>query len=479
MAEETIRKDSDVTHSAGLRFIMVGALALLMFIPLGLVSDIVQERSRYSDGTIADLSREWGGEQLFSGPLLTIPVTEEVTYDRRREAVDSVTGLTLRDDKGNAIYEHFEETVTETRPPIYLYPDDLDIDVTSRSSLRSRGLFEVPVYTADLGMTFDFDTAQAEAEATETEEVHWDDATLTIFLNANRGLRGEATLAAGGAALDLEPVARGDAERTGIVALTGDPRDRSGYTLDLGVNGAGTFAVAATGRTTRFRMTSDWPDPSFFGDFLPDEREVTAEGFSASWTVPHLARSLPQAGRRYPDAEARAGATMGARFLTPNDFYQKAWRASRYGILFISLTFLTILLLDRAAPRPAHPVQYLMVGLAQSVFILLMVSYAEHIGFGAAYLLAAGATIGLLAVFGATALKLGRKTGLLGGVLVAVYGVLYLILQSEDQAMLAGSTLAFVALALTMWLTRNEEWRGSGLPRSLPWRRPKADPVPA
>ena len=171
---------------------------------------------------------------------------------------------------------------------------------------------------------------------------------------------------------------------------------------------------------------------------------------------------------------------MGARFITPNDFYQKAWRASRYGILFISLTFLTILLLDRTSARPAHPVQYLMVGLAQSVFILLMVSYAEQIGFGAAYLVAAGATIGLLVLFGATALKLGKRTGLLGGALVTVYGVLYLTLRSADHALLAGSTLAFAALALTMWLTRNETWHGPE--RSVGWpfrkgQKPEASAV--
>ena len=212
-------------------------------------------------------------------------------------------------------------------------------------------------------------------------------------------------------------------------------------------------------------MTSDWPDPSFFGSFLPDNTEIARDGFTANWTVPHLARSLPQVSREVPDPSARKIATMQVRYLTPNDFYQKAWRAARYGILFIGLTFLTILLLDRTSERPAHPVQYLMVGLAQSVFILLMVAYAEQIGFAAAYALAAGATIGLLGIFGATALKLGRRTGILVAMLTTVYGVLFLILRSADFALLAGATLAFVALALTMWLTRNEDWGGGDRPR--------------
>ena len=135
-----------MSRSAGLRFIVVSALALLMSLPLNLVSGVVQDRANYSRETISTLSTEWGGEQLFSGPLLTIPVTEEVTYDRRREAVDALTGLTLRDDKGNPIFEHFEETVTEDRQPIYIYADTFDMDDGDRNPdplsrhLRSAGL---------------------------------------------------------------------------------------------------------------------------------------------------------------------------------------------------------------------------------------------------------------------------------------------------------------------------------------------------
>lgn len=466
-------------QSAGLRFIMVGALALLMSLPLSLVSGVVQDRADYSRSTVATLSNEWGGDQLFSGPLLIVPVTEEVTYDRRREAVDALTGLTLRDDKGNAIFEHFEETVTERRPPIHVYPETFDLDMVTETQTRYRGIFDVPVYTADVAMRFGFDLSEADGMLTGQEEAHWDEAELRIFLSSNKALRGEAVLEADGRPLRLEPISS-PAEETGVTARMGDPRDISGYSMSLGINGAQTLAAAATGRTTRFTMKGDWPDPSFYGAFLPDTSGVTDDGFEATWIVPHLARSLPQMTRSYPDTTARKSASMGVRFITPNDFYQKAWRAARYGILFIALTFLTILMLERTANRPAHPVQYLMVGLVQSVFVLLMVAYAEQIGFGPAYVLAAGATIGLLTVFGATALKLGRKTGLLTGVLVAVYGVLFLVLRSADYAFLAGSTLAFVALALTMWLTRNEDWQGPGR-QDGPWsflRRPKRPPVP-
>ena len=461
-------------RSAGVRFIIVGVLALLMFIPLGLVSDVIQERAQYSESTIRDISREWGGAQLMSGPILVVPVTEEVTYERKREAVDPVTGRTLRDEKNYIIYERYEETVTEQRAPVYLYPDRFDLDVTTRSQSRHRGIFSVPVFTADLTLDFNFDMAAANGTLNDEEVPDWSASELHVHLDANRALRGDAVLSAGEARFALEPIPHGDTATTGIFSRIGDPRELGAMSLALSMNGAQHFGAAAVGRLSRMTMTSDWPDPSFFGSFLPDESTITDEGFSATWTVPHLARSLPQTSRETPDLTARKIATMQVRYLTPNDFYQKAWRAARYGILFIALTFLTILLLDRTSERPAHPVQYLMVGLAQSVFILLMAAYAEQIGFTAAYGVAAGATIGLLGLFGATALKLGRRTGLLVAVLIVVYSVLFLILRSADYALLAGTTLAFVALALTMWLTRNEDWGGGDRPR-FRWLR-RADP---
>ena len=447
-------------RSSGLRFIAVGVLALVMFIPLNLVSSIIEDRARYSDQTIDTISREWGGAQLISGPLLVIPVTEDVTFDRRREAVDAVTGLTLTDVKGNPVYEHYQETVTEARSPVYIYPTRLDIDFDTTSSVRHRGIFEVPVYTTAAELVFDFDTDLALGVTHGEEVIHWDDARIDIPLSSNRSLRGEARLMAGDQSLALEPISNGGDNRTGITALTGDPRELGQLALTTTLNGAQSLAATATARTTHVSMTSDWPDPSFYGAFLPDASEISAEGFVASWTVPHLARTLPQVSREYPDTKARNGASMGVRFVTPNDFYQKAYRAARYGILFIGLTFLTILLLDRAGERPVHPVQYLMVGLAQAIFVLLMVAYAEQIGFGAAYLLAAGATIGLLTMFGAVALKLGNRTSVLASMLIVVYAILYLILRSSDFALLAGSTLTFIALAGTMLLTRNEDWHG-------------------
>jgi len=255
----------------------------------------------------------------------------------------------------------------------------------------------------------------------------------------------------------LEPLTR----ESGFRALSGDPRGQGKYTLELGFNGARSLMLVPVGRENAIEMTSDWPHPSFGGNFLPDGSEIDENGFSARWTIPHLARALPQVSRANPESSARRSASFGVTYLQPNDFYQKAFRAARYGILFIALTFLTILLIEKGSDRPAHPVQYILIGLAQSVFVLLMLSYAEHLGFTLAYIMSSAATIALLTLFGFTALRLGRRALVLAVMLIVVYTVLYLILKSADYALLAGSTLAFLALAVTMIATRDEDWYGA------------------
>ncbi|MXQ09656.1 cell envelope integrity protein CreD [Alphaproteobacteria bacterium GH1-50] len=465
-------------RSTGFRFIVVAFLVLVMNIPMSLVSDVVWERARYSDETVADISREWGGSQLLSGPVLVIPVTEELRREKRQIATDPDTGLSRRDAEGRLMYEMVEERETVTKPPVYLYPETLNYQVAMTSQTRQRGIFEVPVYSASVDIGFDFDPELVIDVLAPGETANWPAAEVRSYLGASRGLRGEATLVSGSESFALEPV-HASSEASGIVAEVGDPRALDAFTMTLGLNGAQSFGVTATGRLTRFALDSDWPDPSFDGSFLPDAREVREDGFSADWTVPHLARGLPAVSREWTDSLARKTATMEVRFLTPNDFYQKAWRASRYGILFVAMTFLTILLIDRAGPRPSHPVQFLMIGLAQAVFILLLVSYAEHLGFGSAYAIASVATVLLIVAYAWKGMRFGRRAGVLGLVLAAVYGVLFLVLRSTDYALLAGSTLSFLALGGTMFATRNEEWREArpGLRWPFPRNLGKSAPV--
>ncbi len=458
-------------RSQGFRFFTVAVLALLMMIPMTMVGGVIDSRANYSRDTIASVGREWGGSQSIAGPILVIPVQEEVVSRKRRDVTDPVTGQVQRDrTSGEVLYEYYETNVIEARRPVYLFPGDFHVTVKSDSQIRHRGIFEVPVYSAEALMSFDFPTDKAADILENNEELVWDQAELRVILSTNRALRGKAVLRSAGTEMALEPLSDTDGQSSGIFARTGDPRKLSDYTMELGLNGAKTFFIAPVGRDNRIKMTSDWPHPSFVGAFLPDVSKVTDKGFTAQWNIPHLARALPLISREDYSDVARRVTAFGVKYFQPNDFYQKAYRAARYGILFISLTFLVILLLDRTAEKPVHPVQFILIGLVQAVFALLMVAYSEQIGFAAAYLLSSGAVITLLTMFGALALKMGQRTYVLAALLVILYGVLYLILRSADYALLAGSTLAFGALAGTMFLTRNEDWHGPEMKAGGFWK---------
>ncbi|MEM1372876.1 MAG: cell envelope integrity protein CreD [Pseudomonadota bacterium] len=446
-------------RSIGTRFFTVGLLALFMFIPLFFVGAIIDERANYSRSTATELGREWGGAQVLAGPELVIPVTEIVTRSEREEIIDLGTGEQALDAAGRVRTRVVETDVEVARASIFLLPERYDALLSTQSDERRRGIFRVPVYRASLTAEFAFDVAQVEVP--EGQTIHWDQAELRFGLSSNRALRGPASLRADDEVLRIEPWARQQAG--GLLATIGDPRSLDVLTLEIGFQGSERVALTPVGRTSAVRMESDWAHPSFTGAFLPDTSEISEAGFTANWTIPHLARPLPQLARESQISRSGESA-FGVRFFQPNDFYKMAYRAARYGILFIALTFLGVLLIERGTATPAHPVQYLMIGLVQGMFVVLMVAYAEQIGFAAAYALAATATVGLITVYGAVGLGLGRRTLTLGAMLALLYGVLFLILRSTDYALLAGSTLVFVALAAAMLGTRNEVWYGDAGP---------------
>ena len=470
-------------RSAGFRFIIVGLLVLLMTIPVFFVGAIIDARSDYNRQTLSSVGQEWGGAQKLSGPVLVIPVKETVTVREKYEVIDPLTGQQKldRDDEPVMRFKDVEKTLR--RSPVYIYPDALEIELDKSTQERSRGIFAVPVYSAKSELKFEFPSEAAETSLRGKEVLLWNEAEIRVYVSSNRALRGETRMLADGRDLAMEPLATGDQYVGGVRALTGDPRQTNAYQLTLGFNGAKSVEFTPVGRDTRVAVRSDWPHPEFHGAFLPDEREVRDDGFSASWVIPHLARSLPQVSREDQNVAARNQSSFGVGLYRPNDFYQKAYRAARYGVLFIGMTFLTIFLVEGQTKRPTHPVQYILVGLAQSAFFLLMLALSEQVGFGLAYLISGAATVALVTAFAATALKLGKRTLVVGLLLCVLYGVLYLILRSADYALLAGSILLFAAIAGTMFATRNENWYGeprAGTRRGW-FRKPdtKASPVPS
>ena len=144
--------------------------------------------------------------------------------------------------------------------------------------------------------------------------------------------------------------------------------------------------------------------------------------------------------------------------MQPVDLYSQVNRAAKYGFLFIGFTFLAFLLFDVIGGIRVSGVEYLLVGAALILFFVLLLAFAEVIGFTPAYILASAAIIGLNTAYSAAVLGSWRRAALVGGLMTGLYGVLYVLLSLEAYSLLIGSLMLFFALAGVMYLTRHLNW---------------------
>jgi inner membrane protein len=256
--------------------------------------------------------------------------------------------------------------------------------------------------------------------------------------------------------------------------------------LKFTLEGTESLAIAPLAKRNVIRIASPWPHPLFNGDFLPRNRDINDKGFRAEWEISSLATNAQAqylGGARVPgmapagsvDAEHMDQAVtgldaIGVSLVEPVNIYTQADRASKYGILFVVLTFVGFFMFELIKQLRIHPIQYGLVGLALAIFFLLLVALSEHIEFGQAYLAASVACIGLLGYYVSHVLRsLLRGLGF-AAMLATLYGALYGLLISEDNAMVLGAGLLFLILAAIMIVTRKIDWYsvGSVAPPPLP-----------
>ena len=221
-------------------------------------------------------------------------------------------------------------------------------------------------------------------------------------------------------------------------------------------------ACRRTRAITQRNVRSSWPNPSFGGDFLPNGRKVAADGFQASYRIGNLAlgRSLVStsaAGAAPPATPSPTAAIGGLRgdgaqiaqigLIQPVDLYSQVNRATKYGFLFIGFTFLALLMFDVVGGVRVSSVEYLLMGAGLVLFFVLLLAFAEIIGFTPAYIVAAAAIAGLNTAYSAAVLGSWRRAAFIGGLLVGLYAVLYILLSLEAYSLLIGSLLLFAALA--------------------------------
>jgi inner membrane protein len=434
-----------VRESAFVKVMVVGFLMIVMLIPLGMIHSLIYERTKRRDDVVSEVSRTWSNKQVAGGFILSVPYTVSSTND-------------------------YGKPITIERVARFL-PETLAIDGRLVQEFRHRSLFDVPVYTAHLTMNGTFRRPNLAALRIDESTARLHDAWLTIGVGDLRGVNQGVVVTWNGAALATSPAM--DAAGMGSQAMDVKIRDLANgppeipFEVKVDLKGTQEMNFQPGGRTTTVRLASTWPHPAFAGAFLPDKSRISDAGFDAEWRLSHLGRGYPQAWRdedmRPQQIEQAAVASrFGVTLFSPVDIYHRAERSTKYGALFILLTFCTFFVVELLQRRRLHPMQYLLVGAALCLFYLLLLSLSEHIGFGFAYLAAAAGTIGVIGMYAGHVLGgLWQGARMVAG-LSLLYGFLYVLLQLEDYALLVGSIGLFLILAVVMWATRRVDWYSIG-----------------
>jgi inner membrane protein len=349
-------------------------------------------------------------------------------------------------------------------------------NVAMKGASLHRGIFNVPVYEADADLDARFGAPPTSLNLPQGASVDWNAAQIVVGFSDLRGAKADVTgifTDARGAKTKVtfapaSSIGLGSPSGQGGFGLVAAPAaallaGKSGGDLDVALRftGAQRLSVLPYAKSTAVKVAGDWPAPSFDGGFLPEARQVGAQRFSASWSVPFIARGLSDHGTS--DAlslQALGGKDLGVTFVPSNNPYTSVMRALKYAVMFVGLVFLTFFVFEALSGRRLHPAQYLLIGLAQMVFYLLLLSLSEYVGFDLAFAGAATATVALIGLYAGAAFK-SRRYGVQAlAIFAVVYGLIYLLMRLEDFALLAGSVASFVGLAAAMYLTRNIDWYG-------------------
>jgi inner membrane protein len=426
---------------------VIAAILVVLAVPLLLVVSKIYERSDFRDEARADIARSWTGEQQVMGPMLVVNYVQ-VTATREL-------------DGNTRLYVMRESEMPRT---LVIVPDTLDVVTELDTQTRYRGIYEVPVYTSRTRLTGTFSTDTLVELYGRHDVKDIDIPLLSLGVSDPRGIAQPPELGWGEATYQFEPGSGAPFQPAGIHAplkdLRRDTPQHYAFSVNLELRGMSSFGVAPVGDSSTISIRSHWPHPSFEGLYLPVEREVLHDGFTASWQTSRFASNVADqvAACLGGDCGALLGNTLGVRLVEPVDVYLQAQRATKYGMLFIGLTFTAFFLFEVLKNLAIHPIQYGLVGLALAIFYLLLISLAEHIAFGSAYLVAAVACCGLLAFYVSYVLGSPARGLAFGGSVGMLYAILYIIIMAEDYALSMGALLVFVALAAVMYVTRRIDW---------------------
>lgn len=430
----------------------IALLMLLLMIPISMINGVINERKSSQQAVVEEIAKSSSYSQKLVGPVLVVPYVKKI----KEWKVDPDTKVRYQ-----------VEALKNGK--LYFLPSAFAVDGKLKTERRARGIYEARLYHADNNISGHFEVPINYGVVEELPNYEFDLPYISMGIKDIRGIENGLKIQVNNDLVDMQPGSKLKILGEGVHATVKHPdllqKSILHFKLNLVLQGTESLSVVPIGRDSKVDLASDWPHPSFMGDYLPANREIDATGFTASWRTSYFSSNLEESFNQCAfadDCEAFHSRFFGVSLIDPVDQYVKSDRAIKYALLFVALTFAGFFLFEVLKRLAVHPVQYGLVGLALAFFYLLLVSLSEHIAFGLAYLISSSACILLIGFYVSYVLQSFIRGSMFSFLLGSLYGLLYGLLSAEDYALLMGSLLLFGLLGVFMVLTRKLDWYSIG-----------------
>ncbi len=436
------------------RMLMIGILILILLVPLSYIQELINERMYRQQEVVKEINQKWGKEVLIYGPILKVPYK---VY-REKAITDPIT----------------KETRTETSEQIkhaYIFPNKLSVNSNINPDEKVRGIYKTAVYKSTIEMIGSFDKIDLSEEGIKPEQIIWDKAKFIIETSNLKGVNDLVNIKinknsysfsskyekSNASYYDSDYITLRKLESKSLKQEDAPSKSSQSFSITMKINGSKQIRFIPIGKETNVNIVSDWKTANFIGEYLPfNSDKITDEGFDAKWKVLDINRPFSQVSiKGIPELKEYA---FGVNFMIPVDEYQKSERSAKYGFLVIGLTFLIFFLIQTMSKISIHPFQYLMIGVALTMFYTLLISISEHSSYLKAYLIAGTAVVGLITLYSKSILKNIKFPTLIGVSLTILYTFIFVIIQLENYALLVGSVGLFLILASVMYASRKIDW---------------------
>lgn len=443
-----------VRYSISLRMAVIAVITLILLIPLSYIQELINERQLRQESVINEVNEKWGDEVLLYGPVLVLPYKQYIQVSKTNPNTN--------------------ETIIEKQQVLrnlYVFPDELNIKSNLEPFKKKRGLYNTIVFNGKSKLDGFYLLPDLEAVDVSVENILWEKAMIMIQTSNLKGINNDVKVNIKDQEFSFLPkyskrtnntysadyINLHSLESKSIHLEGPDDLEKLKFSLDMDFNGSKQLRFIPIGRITDVKISSTWKSPSFIGEYLPyNEDKINEEGFDAKWNILNINRGFGQIFQ--DELPILTNYSFGVNLMFPVDEYQQSMRSAKYGFLVIALTFLLFFLIQIISKIHIHPFQYLMIGLALTIFYTLLISISEHSSFLISYIISGVSVISLITLYSKSILKDMKFTLLIGLSLSALYSFIFVIIQLENYALIVGSIGLFIILAIVMYVSRSIDW---------------------